>query len=96
MVEVSMNFDIFLFWYWLIVVWVLLVLSIIFFIIALIKKSRKLMGMSVALMLPHILLLLLTFQEIEPVLVYLFIAWFALQILMFIHLYKHRDTAKKS
>ncbi|CAH0346403.1 hypothetical protein BCI9360_02737 [Bacillus sp. CECT 9360] len=89
----SIYFEIFMFWYVGIIIWVLLGLSILFFIIALMKRSRKLMGLSVVFMFPNILLLI--FQEIEPVLIYLFIAWFALQIFMFIYLRLNKNTMTK-
>ncbi|SFC37212.1 hypothetical protein SAMN05443252_103102 [Bacillus sp. OV322] len=85
-------FQILLFWYMLIIAWVVLGLSVLFFIIALRKKSQKLMSVSVILMTPNILLLII--QEIEPVIMLLFIIWFAVQILMFIKILREKRYLK--
>ncbi|PUB10794.1 hypothetical protein C8K15_11658 [Paenisporosarcina sp. OV554] len=89
--DVFYFFENFIFWYLLIICWILLSLSVLFFIIALIKKSRLLMGISVAFMLPNILLLFI--QEIEKVLLYLFILWFTLQIFMLIKLFRNEKKS---
>ncbi|SMQ86944.1 hypothetical protein SAMN05444673_7027 [Bacillus sp. OV166] len=86
----NVFFEIFIFWYMAIIIWLVSGFSIIFFIIALIKKSQILMGISLALMLPNILLLF--FQELEPILIFLFIVWFALQIFMLFRLCKHMNV----
>ncbi|PGY07778.1 hypothetical protein [Bacillus sp. AFS031507] len=87
-------FEVFMFWYVAIIIWLLLGFSILFFIIALMKKSQKLLGISVALMLPNILFLFI--EELEPILMFLFIVWFAIQIFMLFRLCKHMNvnTAK--
>ncbi len=73
-------FEVSMFWYVTIIMWLLVGFSILFFFMALMKKSQKLLGISVALMLPNILFLLI--DELEPILMFIFILWFAIQIFM--------------
>ncbi|WP_222127422.1 hypothetical protein [Bacillus sp. X1(2014)] len=81
-IEMGWNalFEVSMFWYVTIIMWLLVGFSILFFFMALMKKSQKLLGISVALMLPNILFLLI--DELEPILMFIFILWFAIQIFM--------------
>lgn len=83
-------FDVFMFWYVLIITWVLLVSSIILFISAVRYNSWNKMLLSVILMTPNVLFVI--FDEVEKVM-YLYIVWFGLQIYMLIRIFRQKQRA---
>ena len=86
--------DIIMFWYALIITWLLLGLSVIFFIISLIKKSQKLMFKSIICMIPNVIFVLM--EDIEIIILYSFLLWFALQFFMLSKLIKKESLKSVS
>jgi hypothetical protein len=60
--------------------WLLLGLSVIFFIISLINKSQKLMNVSILCMIPNVMVVLM--EDVEIIVLYSFLLWFSLQFFM--------------
>ncbi|PLT28066.1 hypothetical protein CUU66_20655 [Peribacillus deserti] len=81
--------EIFLFWYWAIIFWLLLFLSVIIFFVALKLKSWKCSLISLIVFIPNVMAILLT--ELEKVM-YLFLLWFLFQGYVAFRLIKKHKT----
>lgn len=82
------------FWYFTFIFWILLVASIIVFVIAIVKKSWKIMLASVLIFLPNAVALVS--PEWEKIM-YILLLWFVTQIIMLIKIFRtNRKGAVKN